>query len=187
MSQVAGVDDLDVWERDATSPTDYHCVEVRRGREFIFRLTTGADLWLGLQKFAQDKAIRFAKVHAAFMGGLQPARFLVWAPDSRNPENWHKEAPVTISNLSMLLAAGGIIHPRIRQGVEEPFPAVHFVIGGAWDVPTIGGHLLPGSIVKGVVELFITEVLGIEVLYPRGIMPDPHGDDFPENWYRETV
>lgn len=60
----------DVWEMDARSPTDYHVVEARRGREFIFRMTTGADVWLAFQKFARDHRIRFAKLHAAFMGGL---------------------------------------------------------------------------------------------------------------------
>ena len=39
----------------------------------------------------------------------------------------------------------GVIHPRIMKGKEEPFPAIHFVAGGAWDVPTIGGHLEEGA------------------------------------------
>ena len=55
-----------------------------------------------------------------------------------------------------------------------------------WDVPTIGGHLLEGSIVKGVVECFITEILGIDVLYPSEKPIDPHADEFPENWYQEV-
>ena len=174
------------WQRDAASPTDYHAVECRRGREFIIRLTTGADLWLGIQKFAQDKGIRFAKVHAVFMGGLQPCRFLVWAPDTRDPDNWHNESEMTIDNLSMILAMGGMIHPRIKKGQEEPFPAIHFVIGGAWNVPTVGGHLLDGSIVKGVCEVFIQEVAGIDVLYPGGVAPAKHAEEFPENWYQEV-
>ena len=120
------------------------------------------------------------------MGGLQPARFLVWTPDTRDRNNWHNETDVTIQNLSMLLAMSGIIHPRVKKGVEEPFPAIHFVTGGAWDVPAVGGHLLDGSIVKGVVEVFITELLGIDVLYPEGTTFSEHAEEFPENWYQEV-
>jgi len=79
----------------------------------------------------------------------------------------------------------GIIHPRPKKGGgEELFAAIHFVIGGAWDVPTLGGHLLEGTIVKGVCEVFITEILGIDVLYPQGELLDPHAEEFPENWYK---
>jgi predicted DNA-binding protein with PD1-like motif len=92
---------------------------------------------------------------------------------------------MTVQNLSMILSMSGIVHPRpVRDGGEEPFPAIHFVMGGAWDVPTVGGHLLEGSIVKGVVQVFITEILGIDVLYPSEKPIDPHADEFPENWYR---
>ena len=175
----------DKWEQDAAHPREYHLVEAQRGREFILRMTTGADVCLALQQFAKDHGIRFAKIHAAFMGGLQPTRFLVWAPDTARPDNWHNESPMTVQNLSMVLAMSGIIHPRpVQGGGEEPFAAVHFVIGGAWDVPTVGGHLLEGSIVKGVVEVFITEILGIDVLFPQGTMIDPHAVEFPENWYK---
>ena len=177
----------DKWEMDASHPDEYHVVEVRRGREFILRMTTGADVCLAIRTFAQDHNIRFAKIHAAFMGGLQPAKFLVWTPDTKDPQNWHNESPMTIQNLSMVLAMSGIVHPRpVKGGREEPFAAIHFVIGGAWDVPTIGGHLLEGSIVKGVVEVFITEILGIDVLYPTEKPVDPHADEFPENWYRKV-
>jgi predicted DNA-binding protein with PD1-like motif len=175
------------WETDASHPAEYHTVQVGRGREFILRLTTGADVFLALQQFALDHEIRFAKLHAAFMGGLQPTRFLVWAPDARDPDNWHHEAPRTIHDLTMVLSMSGIIHPRPTEGGgEEPFPAIHFVVGGAWNAPTVGGHLLDGSIVKGVVALFITEVTGIDVLYPEGATLDPHAEEFPENWYREV-
>ena len=102
----------EIWERDAETPDEYHCVTCQRGREFIIRLTTGADVFLAIQKFAIDNNIEFAKIHAAFMGGLQPAKYLVWAPDTTDPTNWHKEAVATIENLSMVLAMGGIIHPR---------------------------------------------------------------------------
>ena len=177
----------DRWEMDASHPAEYHVVEVRRGREFILRCTTGADVCLAIQKFAQDYNIRFGKIHAAFMGGLQPAKFLMWAPDTRDPQNWHNESPATVQNLSMILSMSGIIHPRpTKGGGEEPVAAIHFMIGGAWDVPAIGGHLLEGSIVKGVCEVFIAEILGIDVLHPQGKLPDPHAEEFPESWYKEV-
>ena len=172
----------DAWTRDAQSPTEYHAVECKPGREHILRMTTGADAWLAIQQFAVDRNIRFAKIHAAFMGGLLPARFLVWAPDTNDPSNWHHEQAMEIQNLSMILAMGGIIHVREVEGNEEPFPAIHFVTGGAWNVPTVGGHLLEGSIVKGVFEFFLTELEGLDVIYgPR------FGENFPENWYREVA
>ncbi len=175
------------WETEAAHPTEYHIVEVQRGREFILRLTTGSDVFLALQQFARDHDIRFAKIHAAFMGGLQPTRFLVWAPDTTDPDNWHREAPRVEHNLTMVLSLSGIIHPRpVEGGGYEPFPAIHFVVGGAWDAPTVGGHLLEGSIVKGVLEIFITEIKGIEVIHPESEVVDPHAEEFPENWYEET-
>lgn len=175
------------WEQDASHPAEYHVVEAQRGREFIIRMTTGADVVVALQKFAQDHDIRFAKVHAVFMGGLQPTRYLIWAPDTKDPENWHNESPATVENLTMVLSMSGIIHPRpVTGGGEEPFAAIHFVVGGGWDAPTVGGHLLEGSIVKGVVEVFITEILGIDVLYPTEELIDPHAEEFPENWYQEV-
>jgi predicted DNA-binding protein with PD1-like motif len=85
----------------------------------------------------------------------------------------------------MICAMGGIIHPRPgKDGKEEPFPAIHFVAGGGWDVPTFGGHLEQGSIVKGVLECFITEILGIENIPPvERVWED---DEYPENWYRSV-
>ncbi|MCX5974642.1 MAG: DNA-binding protein [Coprothermobacterota bacterium] len=171
------------WELDSTKPDDYHAVEAQRGREWIIRMTTGADVFLALQQFAKDHNVRFAKIHAAFMGGLQPAKLLMWIPDKNDPGNWHWEAPAVFENLSMVGAMGGVIHPRPgKDGKEEPFPAVHAVIGGAWNVPTVSGHLEKGSIVKGVVECFITEILGIDVLAPSA---DNRADEYPENWYQE--
>ena len=172
------------WELDASKPTEYHCVEATRGREFILRLTTGADVYLAIQQFAKDKGIRFAKIHCAFMGGLQPAKMLMWSPDSHDPANWHNESVASFDNLSMILAMGGIIHPRIMKGKEEPFPAIHFVVGGAWNVPTVGGHLAEGTRVKGVCEVFITEILGIDVLLPSSY--DPSSDTAPESWYKQA-
>ena len=173
------------WEMDARTPDDYHCVTCTRGREFIIRMTTGADVFLGLQKFAKDHNIRFAKIHACFMGGLQPAKYLVWSPDTVDPDNWHRESVATVANLSMICAMGGIIHPRPgKDGTEEPFPAIHFVAGGAWDCATFGGHLEQGSTVKGVLECFITEILDIETLPPEERVYED--DEYPENWYRST-
>ena len=80
----------------------------------------------------------------------------------------------------MTIPLGVTSHPRQVDGKEEAFAAIHFVTGGAWNVPTVGGHLMPGSIVKGVFELFITEVDGIDVVYGPVF-----GENFPENWYRE--
>ena len=102
----------EIWERDAETPDEYHSVEAIRGREFILRLTTGADVFLAIQKFAIDHGLEFAKIHAAFMGGLQPTKYLVWAPDTTNPDNWHKEAVATTANLSMVLAFSGMFHTR---------------------------------------------------------------------------
>jgi predicted DNA-binding protein with PD1-like motif len=84
----------------------------------------------------------------------------------------------------MLIAMSGMIHTRLVDGKPEPFPAIHYTIGGAWDVPTIGGHLTEGTIVKGVVECFITEILGIEELLPSDY--DPITDGAPEEWYKEV-
>ncbi len=172
------------WERDASHSAEYHCCEARRGREFIIRMNTGADPVLAIQQFAKEKKIRFGKVHAAFMGGFKPAKFLVWAPDTRDINNWHNESAATIQNLSMLLSAGGMIGVRVNaQGEEESFVAMHFVAGGAWDVPTIGGHLVEGTKVRGVMEAFITELLGIDVVYPSVELPGESWA-FPENWYK---
>jgi predicted DNA-binding protein with PD1-like motif len=174
----------DPWERDASHPLEYHSVECRRGREFIIRMTTGADVYKAIQQFAKDEGIKFAKIHAAFMGGFSPAKIFMWCPDPHDPENWHNESEASFENLSMLCSMSGIIHTRMVDGKPEPFPAIHYVIGGAWDVPTVGGHLREGTLVKGVVECFITEILGIEELLPSGY--DPASDDAPEEWYKEV-
>jgi len=173
----------DKWERDAGHPAEYHAVEARRGREFILRMTTGADVYRAIQQFAKDKKIKFGKIHAAFMGGFQPAKMLMWTPDTRDPKNWHNESMATLNNFSMLISMSGMIHTRMAKGKPEPFPAIHYVIGGAWDVPTAGGHLAEGTAVKGVVEVFITEILGIEALLPSSY--DPEKDAAPEEWYKE--
>jgi len=174
----------DPWERDAGQPAEYHSVECRRGREFIVRMTTGADVYKAIQRFAKDKGIRFGKIHAAFMGGFTPAKMYMWCPDPHDPSNWHNESAASFENLSMLISMSGMIHTRLVDGEPEPFPAIHYVIGGAWDVPTVGGHLAEGTTVKGVVEVFVTEILGIEALLPSGY--DPETDGAPEEWYKEV-
>jgi predicted DNA-binding protein with PD1-like motif len=176
------------WEMDAESPSSYFAVEAKRGREFVLRLPNGADVLLALRQFAVDKNIRFAKVNAAFMGGLQPSKFLVWTPDTRDITNWHNETELTIDNISMLLALSGQIGPRPVKGGHgetEPFAALHFVTGGSWNCPTIGGHMNDGTIVKGVLACYITEILGIDVLYPSNWRPVGFADEYPENWYQE--
>ncbi len=174
------------WERDAQSPEEYHTVECSRGREFIIRMTTGADPFLGIQKFAIDNNIMFGKIHAAFMGGLQPAKYLKWIPDYVNPENWHREGVAVNTNLSMILSLSGIIHPLTDDnGKEVPFPAILFVAGGAWDTGPFGGHLEKGSRVKGVLECFITEIKDIDRLPPVVRVYDD--DEYPENWYKSLL
>ena len=174
---------IEDWELDARTPDEYHFVEAERGREFIIRLTTGADVFTAIQKFAIDQKIEFAKVHACFMGGLQPTKYLKWVPDTTDPGNWHREDVATVANLSMICTMSGIIHPRQGPaGKPEPFPAIHFVAGGAWDCPIFGGHLEQGSLVKGVLECFITEIKGIENLAPKTrVYKD---NEYPENWYQ---
>lgn len=172
------------WELDAKTPTEYNSVEAKRGREFILRLTTGADVVLAIQQFAKDHNIRFAKIHGMFMGGIQPCKLLMWTPDTSDPTNWHNETETTIHNLSMLLSMSGQVSVRPKGNSEEPFAAIHFVTGGAWDVPSMGGHLLEGSLVKGVCEFYITEILGIDVLWPSD--HDPHASEYPENWYQKV-
>jgi len=177
------------WEMDAETPSSYFAVEATRGREFVLRLPNGADVLLALRQFALDKNIRFAKVNAAFMGGLQPTKFLVWTPDTRDITNWHNETEMTIDNISMLLALSGQIGPRPVKGGNgeiEPFAALHFVTGGSWNCPTIGGHMNDGTIVKGVLACYITEILGIDVLYPSNWRPVGFADEYPENWYQEV-
>jgi hypothetical protein len=89
---------------------------------------------------------------------------------------------MTIQNLSMLLAISGIITPKpLASGGVEPIPLIHFVAGGAWDVPTMGGHLLEGSLVKGAIEFFVTEIVGIDVLKQEGA-----GTNWTLNWYTEV-
>jgi predicted DNA-binding protein with PD1-like motif len=94
------------------------------------------------------------------------------------------ERTVQVDNLSMLLSMSGMIHTRLENGKPTPFPAIHCVIGGGWNVPTVGGHLVEGSIVKGVVEVFITEIVGIEAILPADY--DPETDGAPEEWYKEA-
>ncbi len=173
------------WEMPAEFESQYYCVEAKRGREFILRLPHESDPVKAIAHFAKEKNIRFGKVHAAYMGAFRPARFLMWAPDTANPDNWHNESVAEIQNLNMLLSCAGQIGIKKNyEGTEESFVALHFVTGGAWDVPTIGGHLVEGTKTCGVMAFYVTEILGIDVLLPSPEEGMKHGD-FPENWYKE--
>ena len=54
-------------------------------------------------------------------------------------------------------------------------------------MPTIGGRHVEGTIAKGVRQFFVTELLDIDVLNPRGEAPNPHAAQFPENRYRSVT
>jgi hypothetical protein len=59
------------------------------------------------------------------------------------------------------------------------------VIGGGWNVPTVGGPIKPSTIVKGKCEFFITEILGTEVLGTEVLGTEDELDHAAsENWYR---
>ena len=161
----------------------YKSVEARRGREWILRISTGQDVYDGIQQFAIDHDIKFAQVHTAFMGGFSPAKYMVWAPDARDPENWHYEDCVEVQNLTMILSMSGFIHLRNKADGSgyEPFPAVHYIVGAAWNAPVGGGHLVHGTIAKGNLEVFTTELLGIDVVIPE----EEKNSTAPESWYKE--
>lgn len=177
--------DLPDWQKDASCETEYHFCEATRGREFIIRMNTGADPVLAIENFAKENNIRFGKVHATFMGAFAPCKYFVWAPDTVHPDNWHNEEVAVVQNLSMLAAIGGMIGQRpTKEGGEEPFVAMHFVAGGGWNVPTFSGHLVEGTRVSGCMQVFITELLDIEVLPPVDLFGESY--TFPENFYKYT-
>lgn len=160
----------------------YDAVKCKRGREWILRISTGQDVYDAFQQFAIDNDIKFARIHSAFMGGFKPAKMLIWTPDTRDPKNWHNESEMVVHNLTMLLSMGGFIHLRKNDaGETEPFPAIHYIVGAAWDAPVAGGHLVQGTIAMGYLEVFVTEILGIE-----SKMDDDVHQYAPENWYYET-
>lgn len=175
------------WQLDAKTPDEYHCCEMRRGREFLVRMMTGADPSLAIARFAKENNIRFGKVHATFMGGFQPCKYYVWIPDYKDPDNWHREGVAVNTNLTMLTSIGGMIGERPVPGTDktEPFVAMHFVAGGGWDAPTITGHLVEGTLVKGCMQVFITELLDVDVLAPIDVVHDPEYG-YPENFYYNT-
>jgi predicted DNA-binding protein with PD1-like motif len=172
------------WELDAKAPGEYHFCETRRGREFIIRLTTGSDPILALRQFAIDQKIKFGKIHATFMGAFQPTHYDKWVPNINDPNDWQNEITAINTNLSMLCAIGGMISQRPTLEGEETFVAMHFVAGGAWDTASFGGHLEEGTRVKGVMCVFVTELLDIDVEYQANVKK---GDRYPENFYTNTV
>lgn len=65
--------------------------------------------------------------------------------------------------------------------------AAHVVAGGGWDTGTVAGHLEEGTKVFGVMQVFVTEILDIDVIYPCQLYQDDAAfDKYPENWYRST-
>lgn len=183
---MAEAKELPVWQRDASVPSEYHTCEMTRGREFMIRLMTGADPTLAIQRFAKENNVKYGKIHATFMGGFQPTKYYVWIPDYQDPENWHREGVAVNTNLTMLSAIGGMISQRPIEGTDEtePYVAMHFVAGGGWDAPTLTGHLVEGTLVKGCMQCFITELLDVEALAPVDVWNEAY--TYPENFYRNT-
>ena len=157
----------DEWWDDEVPPEGYYAVEARDGREFIIKMLDGSDVIKTIKKFAKDRKISIARIHAVFMGGFQPAKYQMWAPDTADPGNWGHEEIATTHNLSLILSMSGIIQPSGDS--EEPYVKIHFVAGGGWDCPTFGGHLVEGTLVKGICCFYITELLGLELLPKAGV------------------
>lgn len=174
------------WQLDAIADTDISYCEATRGREFIIRMSTGADPVKAITEFAKKANIKYGKIHATFMGGFEPCDYLVWVPDKDDKENWHLERTASVDNLSMLISIGGMIGQKTgADGKEEPFCAIHFVAGGGWNVPqAFGGHLVEGTKVKGCMQCFVTELLDIERQEPVDVYNE--SDTFPENFYVNT-
>jgi predicted DNA-binding protein with PD1-like motif len=166
------------WEDDPTSE-GFYAVEAKTGREFILRIQSGADVVPTIQKFAKKHNIKVAKIHAAYMGAFHPAKFSMYIPVVEGEGVTKKvvdfkTAPSIEENLNQVLSMSGIIQPNPRGG--DPVVKIHFITGGAWDVPTTGGHLYPGSIAWGLIHVFITELLGLELI-------DNKGQN--EDWFKE--
>ena len=179
---------LPEWQVDAKTPSSYSACETRAGRKFIIRLTTGADPTLAIEQFAKDNGIKYGIVNTAFMGAFQPTHYYVWAPDTANPDNWHREVEAVCENLSMLTAIGGMIGQRpTKEGGEETFVAMHFCAGASWNNGPIMGHLLKGTRVKGVMQCIITELLDIEVLPPVDVFDGFYAYTYPENFYKNIA
>lgn len=171
------------WQKDAKNSSDYHCCETKRGREFIIRLTTGADPVKAIARFAEEQGVRYGKVHAPFMGAFRKTRYLMWVPNTKNAQEWHCETVAESNSLSSICALGGMIGVRpTREGGEESFVAMHFVVGASWDSAVFGGHLEEGTEVAGTFQVFVTELLDIEALKPD----DLYDEEFtwPQNWYK---
>ncbi len=179
------VNELHPWQRPSESILDHHICEMTRGREFIVRMMTGADPCLALADFAKRNNIRFARVHTSFMGGFQPLKYDIWTIDTVDPTNWYCEREVVCENLTMVASLSGMIGVRPDgKGGEESFVAMHFAAGGAWDTGTHTGHMNPGTRVKGALQVFVTELLDIEVQYPAD---HDLSNPFPENFYISTI
>ena len=176
---------MEIWQKDSIRKDSFFSCEARRGREFIIRLTTGADPVLAIAKFAEKNNVKYGKVHAPFMGAFRKTRYLMWVPNLANPEEWHSETIAENNHLSSICALGGMIGRRpTPEGGEEAFVAMHFVAGASWDSATFGGHLEMGTEVAGTFQVFVTELLDIEVLKPIDLYNEEY--TWPQNWYRNT-
>lgn len=174
---------LENWQKNAETLDSYFCCEAVRGREYVLRLTTGADPVLAIAKFAHDNGIKYGKVHAPFMGAFSTTKYLMWAPNTEEPKNWHTEVIATCDHVCSICALGGMIGIRPKKlGGEESFVAMHFVAGASWETAIFGGHLEVGTRVAGTFQLFVTELLNIEALKPV----DLYNEEFtwPQNWYK---
>lgn len=180
------------WQRPAQDIGDYHACETTNGRQFIVRMNAGADPLVALANFAKKENIRFARIHTACHGSLQPTKYYTWIPGYKDAnrydqdlDNWNVEGAAVNHNIMMLCAVSGMISTRPDgKGGEEPFIAMHFINGGAWDSPVFGGHMLEGTRIKGCMQVFVTELLDIEKLVPVNTMGDDY--KYPGNFYVNT-
>jgi predicted DNA-binding protein with PD1-like motif len=167
------------WEDDPTSE-GFYAVEAKTGREFILRIQSGAFVVPTIQKFAKKYNIKVAKIHAAYMGCFKPAKYSMYIPvvEGEGPTKKVvdiKTAPTVEENINQVLSMSGVIQPNPRG--DDPIVKIHFVTGGSWDVPTTGGHLYPESKAWGLIHVFVTELLGLELI-------DNKGQN--EDWFKEV-
>jgi len=180
------------WWDDEVPPEGYYQVEVKRGREFLLRISNGQDILDVLQRFAVKNKIMVARVHTAYMGAVKPQVYLKYVPhpDRIDPNSaskyvkefeikrWMQEIPVTEHNLGMVLSLSGLIVPK-NLG-EPPEVKIHFVSGASWESELTGGHMEPGTRVSGEFSVFVTELTGIEMVWADG-------KKFSyEHWFKES-
>jgi predicted DNA-binding protein with PD1-like motif len=152
--------------------TNYSVICGGRGREFILSLGPRADVVKTLKKFGKEHNIGVAKIHAFNRGSLYPTRLEIWTPDTTVHPTDREKSPTVftesyahISNPAMGLALNGIMFKHPKE--DEHRVLAHVIVGASWDVPTIGGHLLEGSLCTGGIEVIVTEITGVEVAEER--------------------